>query len=33
MLGSHWGGIMPVGVLMGHVVHGLVLALVHGSVA
>lgn len=33
VLGKNWGGMTPVGMLMGHVVHGLVLVLVYGLVA
>ncbi|MGE0795352.1 MAG: hypothetical protein AB7I38_17865 [Dehalococcoidia bacterium] len=33
VLGMRWGGMTPVGMLMGHVVYGLVAALVYGAVA
>lgn len=33
VLGKNWGGMTPVGFLMGHAVYGLVLALVYSAVA
>lgn len=33
VLGAGWGGMTPVGLLMGHAVYGLVVALVYGDLA
>lgn len=33
MLGSRWGQMTPIGILMGHAIYGVVLALVYGWVA
>jgi len=33
VLGKNWGGMTPVGFVMGHAVYGLVLALVYGVIA
>jgi hypothetical protein len=33
VLGKDWGGMTPVGLLMGHAVYGLVLALVYTAMA
>lgn len=33
LLGRNWGGMTPAGLLMGHAVYGLVLALVYGWIA
>jgi len=33
MLGRNWGAMTPLGVLMGHVVYGAVVALVYGGIA
>lgn len=32
LFGAHWGAVTPVGLLMGHAVYGLVVALVYGAV-
>ena len=29
LLGSHWGGMTPIGLVLGHIVYGLVVALVY----
>jgi len=33
LLGSRWGAMTPVGLVMGHVVYGLVVALVYAAIA